>query len=151
MERGSIATSVHSAGKTLVMASLILFAGQLLSGSALAACKGNTKTACSTDTTCSWVESHTRKDGARVKAHCRTKPGKRKATTSRSSSTTKKKVVVSKDSKSTSAKKTTTSKAKSTSSSKKSTSSKTQADKKKTSTKKAPAKTTPKKKAPKKK
>ncbi len=35
-------------------------------------CKGISKTACATSTSCSWVKGYKRKDGAKVSGHCRT-------------------------------------------------------------------------------
>jgi spermidine/putrescine-binding protein len=50
----------------------------LLANPATAAsqCKGLSSSSCSANSGCSWVDSFTRKDGVKVKAHCRTKPKK---------------------------------------------------------------------------
>lgn len=39
-----------------------------------AECKGSSQSACGNDTKCSWVNGYTRKDGAKVIAHCKSKP-----------------------------------------------------------------------------
>lgn len=68
---------------------------------AQSACKGLSKSACTSNSRCSHVAAFTRSDGARVKAFCRSKPGngakkkaktssdKKKVATKRSSTTTK--------------------------------------------------------------
>jgi len=42
---------------------------------AQSACKGMSKSACESSNSCSYVKAFTRKDGAKVKAFCRAKPG----------------------------------------------------------------------------
>ena len=39
-----------------------------------AECKGSSQSACESDNKCSWVKGYTRKDGAKVAAHCKSKP-----------------------------------------------------------------------------
>ena len=34
-------------------------------------CKGIGESACASDTSCTWVQSYTRKDGRQVKSHCK--------------------------------------------------------------------------------
>ena len=46
------------------------------------ACKGMSQSACTSSASCSYVNGFTRKNGARVKAFCRSKPGKRAASRS---------------------------------------------------------------------
>lgn len=45
--------------------------------SAASPCKGETEKACTNKDSCSWIKAHKRKDGAKVKAYCRTKAGKK--------------------------------------------------------------------------
>ena len=40
-------------------------------------CKGNAAAICQTNDSCNWIKAHNRKDGAKVKAYCRTKPTKK--------------------------------------------------------------------------
>jgi len=72
---------------------LLILVVQLLtvSGSALAesACKGLSKSSCSVKSTCSWVKGFTNKNGNKVSAHCRTKPGKGSAKSKSKKSTRK--------------------------------------------------------------
>jgi len=42
-------------------------------GQAAAECKGSAKSACSSSKSCSWVSGYTKKDGNKVKGHCRSK------------------------------------------------------------------------------
>ncbi|EPJ44090.1 MAG: hypothetical protein OFPII_37500 [Osedax symbiont Rs1] len=39
-------------------------------------CRGESENACSVNDSCSWIKAHQRKDGANVKAYCRSKPQK---------------------------------------------------------------------------
>ena len=66
---------------------LATFAFVLLGGGAAfaQACKGLSKSACERNDGCSHVAAFTRKDGARVKAFCRSKPGARRASTRKAS------------------------------------------------------------------
>jgi len=60
---------------TLLLAllmSLLLFTGNV----SAKACKGMTKSACSTSTSCSWVKSYKTKKGVKVDAYCRNKAKK---------------------------------------------------------------------------
>ncbi|MCG7901536.1 hypothetical protein A3194_13080 [Candidatus Thiodiazotropha endoloripes] len=65
-----------------VIACLILFHP---TASAAKACKGMSKSACSSNANCSWVKSYTTKTGAKVNAYCRTKSGKKSSSKSTSS------------------------------------------------------------------
>jgi outer membrane biosynthesis protein TonB len=49
------------------------------------ACKGLSKSSCSSNTNCSWVKSYTTKTGAKVNAYCRTKSGKKSSSPSTAS------------------------------------------------------------------
>lgn len=49
---------------------------------AASACKGLSNSACDSNTSCNWVESYKRKDGVKVKAHCRSASKKKSALTS---------------------------------------------------------------------
>lgn len=64
--------------KTIIRSSLITFsivATVLYSGQAAASsCKGLEASACSSDSSCSWVGGYERKDGRKVSAFCRAKP-----------------------------------------------------------------------------
>lgn len=55
-------------------------AGVSMTGQVLAAgaCKGLQETACSSNTSCSWIAGYERKDGRQVKSFCRNKPGAKK-------------------------------------------------------------------------
>ncbi|NQZ29792.1 MAG: hypothetical protein HRU06_00875 [Oceanospirillaceae bacterium] len=44
---------------------------------AASACKGVAEKACNSKDSCSWIKAHKRKDGAKVKAYCRSKPSKK--------------------------------------------------------------------------
>lgn len=71
--------------RILLAVSLVL---PLLSSSAWAVqCKEKSKTACTTASSCYWVDSYKRKDGVKVKAHCR-----KKAKSGSSSSSSSKKL-----------------------------------------------------------
>jgi len=48
--------------------------------SAASACKSLQETACSSNTSCSWIAGYERKDGRQVKSFCRSKPGAKKKT-----------------------------------------------------------------------
>lgn len=66
----------------LVSAAMLLVAPT----SFAADCKGKSKSACSSNDSCSWVNSYKTKKGNSVKAFCRAKPGKGKKTAKKSSS-----------------------------------------------------------------
>jgi len=40
-------------------------------------CKGIQKQACNQSDSCTWIETYKRKDGANIKAYCRSKPSKK--------------------------------------------------------------------------
>ena len=42
-------------------------------------CKGLSKSACSSDKTCSWIKGYKKQDGKEVKGYCRVKSSKKKA------------------------------------------------------------------------
>ncbi len=63
-KQGSIALNT-------VILSLALGLG---ASSVQAECKGSSQSACENDNKCSWVKGYTRKDGAKVAAHCKSKP-----------------------------------------------------------------------------
>ena len=65
-QHGSIAL-----GMLATVAALALGAA---SAQAASACKGLEKAACERNTSCTWVDGYTRKDGAKVSAHCKGKP-----------------------------------------------------------------------------
>lgn len=96
----------------------LCFSG-FVSSPAMAAskCKGLSKTSCSTNKSCTWVDGYKRKDGVKVKSFCRSAPGK-KATTaakkkaSKNTSAAKKKAVKEKAQSKTKAKSKSTSKSK---------------------------------------
>lgn len=48
-------------------------------------CKGLSKTQCTSDNSCSWVNGYKRKDGVKVKSFCRTSAKKKKQTTNKKS------------------------------------------------------------------
>lgn len=50
------------------------------------ACKGLEKKGCEKKESCAWVDPYTRKDGVKVSGHCRTKGGKKKASSKSSES-----------------------------------------------------------------
>ena len=59
----------------LIVSTTVLFLS--LTGSVNAAqCKGLSHSACSTSASCSWVKGYTRKDGIKVRAHCKAHSGK---------------------------------------------------------------------------
>jgi hypothetical protein len=62
-------------GTLLTSATLLFGASSLYAASA---CKGLEKNACSKKSECAWVAPYTRKDGAKVSGHCRTKSGGKK-------------------------------------------------------------------------
>lgn len=121
--------------KTTPLILSVFFAIFMLGSPALhaAQCKGMSKSACSAKGSCSWVESYKTKKGTKVKAFCRSKPGKKKASTS---STKKKSSATSKTNSKTSskAKKTSATKEKSGKSGKKGKSKTKNSDKKSKST-----------------
>ena len=47
---------------------------------AAATCKGMQQDACSSDNSCSWINSYTTKKGKTIKAYCRNKPKSSKST-----------------------------------------------------------------------
>ncbi len=55
---------------------------------AVSSCKGKSKSSCSSDNRCSWVNSYTNKNGNKVGAFCRAKPGKRKSSNAAKASST---------------------------------------------------------------
>ena len=65
--------------RTIALLTFVAFAlaALVLPSTALAAkqCKGQTRSACVASDQCSWVDAHERKNGAKVKGHCRAKPG----------------------------------------------------------------------------
>lgn len=56
-----------------------------------ASCKGAAKSACEGKGDCSWVKGYKRKDGAKVAAHCKSKPKKSGSSSSSGKKTDKKK------------------------------------------------------------
>ena len=66
IKNGSIAL-----GTIITVAALALGAA---SAQAASACKGLEKAACESNTSCTWVDGYTRKDGAKVSAYCKGKP-----------------------------------------------------------------------------
>lgn len=75
-------TKSNRVRKSIIAMSIIgvgTFAGQATASN----CKGLESNACSTNASCSWVESYERKDGRNVNAFCRTKPGSKKSVSSK--------------------------------------------------------------------
>ncbi len=101
--------------KKILLVSLTVLSLLGLSGitQAASSCQGKSKTACGTAKSCTWVEAHKRKNGAKVKAYCRSAnkatgnklKSKKKASSKSSSKASSKKTKPSK--KKTSKKKTT--------------------------------------------
>ena len=54
-------------------------------------CSGKSSSSCSASGDCSWVEGYKRKDGVKVKSHCRAAPNKAKATESKKKASDSKK------------------------------------------------------------
>ncbi len=93
--------------KPLALIGFFFIISAVFSSSAFAAsCKGLSKTACSNNSSCSYTKSYTTKNGTKVSAYCRNKPGKKSAT--KNTKDTSKKI----DKKSNNTKKSTTSKTK---------------------------------------
>lgn len=110
---------------------------------AQSACKGLSKSACQAKGGCSYVDAHTRSNGAKVKAFCRANPGNGSSTASKKKKTTKKKTTASSNSSSSSTQSTSSSsssgsKKKSTTKKKKTAKKKPTSKKKKTTKKKKP-------------
>lgn len=85
--------------KKLILITLTCLAFLVFGSTAQAAssCKGKTQSACSSASSCSWVKSYKRKDGVKVKAHCRSaKKASTKKVTSKKKSSDKKKASKSK-------------------------------------------------------
>ena len=81
MHRSVSRFAVAVSSATLI-AALLLPAGAALAAS----CKEITsQSACEKRTDCTWVKGYTRKDGAKVKAYCRSKGGHSKKKTTKSS------------------------------------------------------------------
>lgn len=57
---------------------LALAGGTALAAEKSSACKGLEKMACGSKSSCTWVDSYTRKDGKKVNAYCRTVTKKKK-------------------------------------------------------------------------
>ena len=53
-----------------------LFAVMFSFSANAASCKGKSRSSCSANSDCSWVDGYKRKDGVKVSGHCRAKPGK---------------------------------------------------------------------------
>jgi hypothetical protein len=62
-----------------------------VSAQAASACKGSAKAACEGNSNCSWVNGYTRKDGAKVAPHCKSKPKKSSGSASKAKKTDSKK------------------------------------------------------------
>ena len=60
----------------------------LTSGSAVAAsaCKGKSQSSCEAASDCSWIKGYKKKDGSKVSAYCRAKPGKSSGSSKKASS-----------------------------------------------------------------
>jgi len=52
-------------------------------------CKGIQEETCSQSDSCTWIKSYKRKDGANIKAYCRSKPNKKSKLTKRESNENK--------------------------------------------------------------
>lgn len=66
--------------KTIFGSALLLSGALLLTSMApvqASECKGLEEKACGANNACSWVKARTKKDGKEVKAHCRSKGGKK--------------------------------------------------------------------------
>lgn len=81
--------AAKAAALTGFLLSLILFS--TAPAQAQSACKGLSKSACTSNSKCSHVGAFTRSDGARVKAFCRAKPGSGSKKTAKKTTTRKKK------------------------------------------------------------
>ena len=66
-------TRVHKSVIAAIAIGVAAFSGASIASS----CKGLENNACSSNASCSWVESYERKDGRKVSAFCRTKPVKK--------------------------------------------------------------------------
>lgn len=60
----------------LALAGLFLLTGAV--AAAERACSGQAADACESDSQCTWVSAHARKDGVAVNGYCRSKPAKRR-------------------------------------------------------------------------
>ena len=70
---------------------LAIFVSTMFSFSANAAsCKGMSKSACSSSSSCNWVDGYKRKDGVKVSSHCRAASGKAKKETKKKETKAKK-------------------------------------------------------------
>ena len=74
--------------RTTLAIMTITFTWLLATPALASSCKGLKSSACSSKSSCSWVEGYTRKDGAKVKSFCRKKPGSK--TTSKAAKKTSK-------------------------------------------------------------
>jgi len=101
--------SVRGIAKTLSFAA-VLAMSTAIPAQAASACKGKSKIMCESSNSCSYVKAHKRKDGAKVKAFCRAKPGKSKASSKRYSKSSKKMSLIDDDGPTTRSKKSKTSK-----------------------------------------
>jgi hypothetical protein len=75
-------------GTFILFVSLFLGA---VSAQAASTCKGSAQAACQANSSCSWVKGYTRKDGAKVSAHCKSKPKKSGGSSSKTKTTDSKK------------------------------------------------------------
>ena len=78
-------SQLFSLGGAIKLASLtaILALSTAIPAHAASNCKGKSRTVCQASNSCSYVKAHKRKDGAKVKAFCRAKPGKSKSLSER--------------------------------------------------------------------
>jgi len=61
---------------------IALALGGLQGTAGAAACKGLEKNKCESSSSCTWVDSYTRKDGVKVDGYCRAKGGKKSSSKS---------------------------------------------------------------------